>query len=57
MEDKVLQRPSWIKVKAPNSPAYLETRDLIRSHGLNTVCEEAACPNIGECWSKNMQLL
>lgn len=52
MEDKVLQRPSWIKVKAPNSPAYLETRDLIRSHGLNTVCEEAACPNIGECWSK-----
>lgn len=46
------QRPSWIRVKAPISPAYESTRDLIRGHKLNTVCEEAACPNIGECWAK-----
>lgn len=45
-------RPSWIRVKAPVSKEYQATRDLIRSHKLNTVCEEAACPNIGECWSK-----
>ncbi len=46
------RRPPWIRVRAlGSSPGYLETRDLMRSHGLNTVCEEAACPNIGECWS------
>ena len=45
-------RPEWIKVKAPVSKEYQNTRDLIRSHKLNTVCEEAACPNIGECWSQ-----
>ncbi|MES2215397.1 MAG: lipoyl synthase [Pseudomonadota bacterium] len=49
--DKLL-RPDWIKVKAPTSPVYLSTRDIARSLKLNTVCEEAACPNIGECWSK-----
>lgn len=47
-----LAKPSWIRVKAPNSVEYKNTYDLIRSHKLNTVCEEAACPNIGECWSK-----
>ena len=47
-----LKRPDWIRVKAPNSPIYLETRDIARSLKLNTVCEEAACPNIGECWSQ-----
>lgn len=47
-----LQRPDWIKVKAPISKTYQETRSLMRSLNLNTVCEEAACPNIGECWSK-----
>ena len=46
------RKPPWIRVKAPNSPTYFETRILMRSHNLNTVCEEAACPNIGECWSR-----
>jgi len=46
------RKPPWIRVKAPNSPTYFETRNLMRSHNLNTVCEEAACPNIGECWSR-----
>ncbi len=46
------RKPDWIRVKAPTSKAYAETRDLMRSLNLNTVCEEAACPNIGECWTK-----
>ncbi len=46
------KRPDWIKVKAPNSAEYYNTKDLIKNLRLNTVCEEAACPNIGECWSK-----
>lgn len=46
------RKPPWIRVKAPTSPEYLETRDLMRGLKLNTVCEEAACPNIGECWSQ-----
>ena len=45
-------RPDWIRVKAPNSPEYLETRELMRALKLHTVCEEAACPNIGECWKQ-----
>ncbi len=45
-------KPSWIRVKAPTHPVYHETRALMREHGLVTVCEEAACPNIGECWSQ-----
>ena len=44
-------KPSWIRVKAPGSPEYSETAKLMRAHSLNTVCEEAACPNIGECWA------
>jgi lipoic acid synthetase len=51
-EKTTLQRPSWIKVKAPISQEYKNTRELIHSLKLNTVCEEAACPNIGECWSQ-----
>ncbi len=47
-----MKKPDWIRVKAPVSPQYQETRDLIRRYRLNTVCEEASCPNIGECWSK-----
>lgn len=47
-----LPRPDWIRVKAPVSHEYLSTLDLINSLKLNTVCQEAACPNIGECWSK-----
>ncbi len=46
------RKPDWIRVKAPTSKGYEETRGLMRSLGLNTVCEEAACPNIGECWTK-----
>lgn len=47
-----LAKPQWIRVKAPVSPIYHETIDIVRRHKLHTVCEEAACPNIGECWSK-----
>jgi lipoic acid synthetase len=47
------RRPPWMKVRAPGaSPGFGETRDLMRALALNTVCEEAACPNIGECWSR-----
>ena len=47
----VLRKPSWLRVRAPGSAAYNETRRIVKEHGLVTVCEEAACPNIGECWS------
>ena len=47
-----LRKPDWIRVRAPSHPVYQETRALMREHGLVTVCEEAACPNIGECWSQ-----
>ena len=46
------RKPPWIRVKAPTSAGYGETLRLMRAHGLHTVCEEAACPNIGECWSR-----
>jgi lipoic acid synthetase len=46
------RKPPWIRVKAPVSPEYHATRRLIREHNLHTVCEEAACPNIGECWKQ-----
>jgi lipoic acid synthetase len=46
------RKPAWIRVKAPTSPEYAETHRLIRQHKLHTVCEEAACPNIGECWKQ-----
>ena len=53
MEQKtVLKKPDWIRVKAPVSKEYHETASLMRSLKLKTVCEEAACPNVGECWSK-----
>jgi lipoic acid synthetase len=45
-------KPDWIRVKAPVSPGYFETQRIVRENGLHTVCEEAACPNIGECWEK-----
>lgn len=48
--DQKLAKPDWIRVKAPVSKEYEETRDLMRDKNLHTVCEEAACPNIGECW-------
>jgi lipoic acid synthetase len=43
-------KPDWIRVKAPISKGYLATHAIVRQHGLHTVCEEAGCPNIGECW-------
>jgi lipoyl synthase len=46
------RKPDWIRVKAPGSPGYIETRNIVRANGLHTVCEEAGCPNIGECWEK-----
>ena len=46
------KKPSWIKVKAPLSQGYIETKKLVRKNNLKTICEEASCPNIGECWSK-----
>src|SRR3984957_16776324 len=46
------RKPDWLRVKAPTSPEYHQTRKLMRDLQLNTVCEEAACPNIGECWKQ-----
>ena len=51
-DQEVLRKPEWIRVKAPTSKGYAETREIVRSHKLETVCEEAGCPNIGECWDK-----
>ena len=51
-DNPIQRKPAWIRVKAPNHPVYTETRDLMRANKLTTVCEEAACPNIGECWSQ-----
>jgi lipoic acid synthetase len=51
-DQEVLRKPEWIRVKAPVSRGYLETREIVKSHRLVTVCEEAGCPNIGECWDK-----
>src|SRR6187200_2145375 len=48
----VLRKPDWIRVKAPVSRGYAQTRAIVRENGLHTVCEEAGCPNIGECWEK-----
>ena len=51
-DNPIARKPSWIRVKAPTHPVYHETRALMREKNLATVCEEAACPNIGECWSQ-----
>jgi len=48
----ILRKPSWIRVKAPNSEGYKRTRDILKSNNLTTVCQEAGCPNVGECWSQ-----
>jgi len=50
-DNEVRRKPPWIRVKAPVSEAYHETRRIVRENNLHTVCEEAACPNIGECWA------
>jgi lipoyl synthase len=51
-DQPTLRKPDWIRVKAPVSPGYIETQRIVRTNGLHTVCEEAGCPNIGECWEK-----
>ncbi len=51
-DNPIRRKPDWIRVRAPNSPEYAETKRLMREFGLTTVCEEAACPNIGECWKQ-----
>src|SRR5277367_2865369 len=51
-DQPALRKPDWIRVKAPVSPGYLDTQRIVRANGLHTVCEEAGCPNIGECWDK-----
>ena len=51
-DNPIQRKPAWIRVRAPNHPVYAETRELMRANKLVTVCEEAACPNIGECWSQ-----
>lgn len=48
----LLRKPEWIRVKAPGSPAWRETSAILRGSGLSTVCQEASCPNIGECWEQ-----
>jgi lipoyl synthase len=51
-DQPALKKPDWIRVKAPVSPGYAATQRIVRANGLHTVCEEAGCPNIGECWEK-----
>lgn len=52
MQSTQSKKPDWIKVRAPISKEYFETKKIVSDHKLHTVCEEAACPNIGECWAK-----
>src|SRR5665213_139552 len=51
-DSEVLRKPDWIRVRAPVSKGYAATHAIVRENGLHTVCEEAGCPNIGECWDK-----
>src|SRR3546814_5755593 len=51
-DQEVKRKPAWIRVKAPVSREYHATREIVKAHKLHTVCEEAACPNIGECWAQ-----
>ena len=51
-DNDIQRKPDWIRVKAPVSREYVATREVVRANKLHTVCEEAACPNIGECWTK-----
>jgi lipoic acid synthetase len=51
-DTETLRKPPWIRVRAPSTTGYVETREIVRTHKLHTVCEEAGCPNIGECWEK-----
>ena len=55
-DNPVLRKPDWIRVKAPGSPKWAETNRIVKENGLVTVCEEAGCPNVGECWEINNNL-
>jgi lipoic acid synthetase len=52
-DSPILKKPEWLRVRAPGSPGYVATRSIVKENRLVTVCEEAACPNIGECWDKS----
>jgi lipoic acid synthetase len=52
-ETPILKKPEWLRVRAPGSAGYNATHEIVKEHGLVTVCQEAACPNIGECWTKS----
>jgi lipoic acid synthetase len=52
-DSPLLKKPEWLRVRAPGSAGYMATQAIVKQHGLVTVCEEAACPNIGECWQKS----
>ena len=52
MEGKPPRKPNWIRAKAPTDPKVFELKRLLREHSLHTVCEEASCPNLGECFSR-----
>src|SRR5215470_14659568 len=49
----LLRKPEWLRVRAGGSPGYRATQAIVQEHGLVTVCQEASCPNIGECWDKS----
>ena len=49
---ETLKKPPWIRVRAASSPRFTEIKKILREHNLHTVCEEASCPNIGECFGK-----
>jgi lipoic acid synthetase len=51
-EASYVAKPDWIRTRAPGTRRYLETRAIVRAHGLSTVCEEAQCPNVGTCWEE-----
>lgn len=51
-DNPIQRKPDWIRVKAPGSPGWKETHSIVKENGLVTVCEEAGCPNLGECWDK-----
>ena len=57
IDSPIQKKPVWIRVKASYSQEYTETKNILKKNNLFTVCEEASCPNINECWSKNMQHL
>jgi lipoyl synthase len=52
-DSPILRKPDWIRVKAPVGREFAATKEIVREHGLHTVCEEAGCPNIGECWTNH----